>query len=348
MGTPKQLLRLGGQTLLECTLNNVRGSGVKDIVLVLGAAADEIRQQLSTEGVRVVVNPDFEQGMGTSLGRGLGALGAEIEAALIVLADQPFVRSSTLDRMIACWQRHAPQILIPRYRGFRGNPILLDRSVFPELMNLTGEVGCRAIFGSHSGSVHKLAVEDAGILLDIDSLEDWKRLNSSVDPAEECKKMPELECRDKTASNRPELVIVGRDAMAQALAKLARILEFSVTIVDPFLPLDELPDADRVLRILDFAPLGEAERYVVAASRGQFDEEAVEQAIRAQANYTALVANRQRAEEVLRSLELKGLPAEALARVRAPAGLNISARAPAEIALSIMAEIVAARRAKPL
>jgi molybdenum cofactor cytidylyltransferase len=344
MGTAKQLLRLGGKSLLERTLDNVRGSDVDEIVLVLGAAADEVRQQLAPDGVRVVVNPDFQQGMGTSLRRGLAALSPQVEAALIVLADQPFVRSSTLDQMIAYRQKHAPQILIPVCRGFRGNPVLLDRSVFPELMNLTGDIGCRAIFGSHTQSIHRLAVDDVGILVDIDSAEDWKRLNTPGDPLTHFKDMIELEARKETVSNRPELLVVGWDGLVQALAKLARIMEFSVTIVDPLLSLDELPEADRVLHVLDFSRLGTAERYVVVASRGQFDEEAVEQAISANAKYTALMANRQRAEEIFRSLELRGLPAEKLAAVCAPAGLDVGAESPAEIALSIMAEIVKARR----
>jgi molybdenum cofactor cytidylyltransferase len=345
--TPKQLLRLGGKSLLERTLNNVRGSGVDEIVLVLGASADEVRRQLATEGLHVVVNPDFQQGMGTSLRTGLAAVSASMQGALIVLADQPFVRAPTLDQMIAYRQKHAAQILIPLYRGFRGNPILLDRSVFPELMNLSGDIGCRAIFGSHTESIHKLVVDDVGILLDIDSAEDWERFNSLGDPSAHFRNMVEVEERREMVSNRPELVVVGHDATARALARLARSVEFSVTIVDPILSLNELPEADRVLHVLDFSRLGEAERYIVVASRGQFDEEAVEQAVRANAAYTALMANRQRAEEIFRSLELRGLPLEKLAAVRAPAGLDIGAEGPAEIALSIMADVVKARRKPP-
>jgi molybdenum cofactor cytidylyltransferase len=347
MGTPKQLLRLGGEGLLERTLNSVRGSGVDEIVLVLGASADEVCRQLATDGLRVVVNPDFQQGMGTSLRTGLAAVSASMQGALIVLADQPFVCSSTLDQMIDYRRKHGPQILIPVYRGFRGNPVLLDRSVFPELMNLTGDIGCRAIFGSHTESIQKLEVDDVGILLDIDSAEDWEQFNSLDDPSAHFRDMIELEGRTERVSNRPELVVVGHDATARALARLAGIMELSVTIVDPLLSLNELPEADRVLHVLDFSRLGTAERYVVVASRGQFDEEAVEQAIRANANYTALMANRQRAEEIFRSLELRGVSPEELAAVRAPAGLDISAETPAEIALSIMAEIVAARRKAP-
>jgi len=345
MGTPKQLLRLGGKTLLERTLANVRGSGVDEVVVVLGAAAVEIQRQLPSDGLRVVVNTDFQQGMGASLRKGLAALSVSMEAAFIVLADQPFVRSSTMDQMIAYWERNRPQILIPLYRGFRGNPVLLDRSVFPELANLNGDIGCRAIFGSHTESIRRLGVNDAGILLDIDNAEDLERFNSSDDFPARFEHRLELEGQGETGAQ-PELVVVGRDAMARALAKLARVIGYTVTIVDPLLSLDELPEGDRVLHVMDFSRLGERERYVVVASRGQFDEEAVEQAILAGAVYVGLVANRRRAEEVFQSLKVRGLPEEKLAAVRAPVGLDIGAEEPAELALSIMAEIVAARRAK--
>src|SRR5260370_17926705 len=103
------------------------------MVLVLGAAADEVRKQLVTDGLRVVLNPDFQQGMGTSLRKGLAAVSLPVEGALIVLADQPFVRSSTLDRMLGYCRESGPHILIPLYRRFLANPVLLDPPLFPHL-----------------------------------------------------------------------------------------------------------------------------------------------------------------------------------------------------------------------
>ncbi len=125
------------------------------------------------------------------------------------------------------------------------------------------------------------------------------------------------------------------------------LLNFTVTIVDPLLPLAEMPDADRILHVLDFSLLPQAdERYVVVASRGLFDEEAIEQALLGKASYIALLANKKRAEEIARSLKAKSYSPEKLASVRAPAGLDIGAESPEEIALSIMAEIVSERRRK--
>jgi molybdenum cofactor cytidylyltransferase len=183
MGEAKQLLRLGAGTVLGQTIENVRRSRVDQIVLVLGSSADAIRRQLPVsllEGLKVVINPAYEQGMASSLQAGLSALDEQVNAALIVLADQPFIRPQTLNQIA----QHASraQIVIPCYRGVRGNPVLLDRSVFAEVMALQGDVGCRAIFGSHMERTLKLKVEDEGILLDMDSREDYERLRGETPP----------------------------------------------------------------------------------------------------------------------------------------------------------------------
>ena len=349
MGTPKQLLRMDGKTVLERTLESVRASNVGEIVLVLGHAAGSIEKAISTDRMKVVHNQDFQQGMGTSLRAGLAAVDAEASAALIVLADQPFVRAETLNRLIACHQESRPEIIIPLYKGFRGNPVLLDRSVFPELKELRGDVGCRAIFGSHTENIRKLPVEDMGILLDIDGPEEYQKLENAYKARDELIRTENapLESKADLPSGRAELVIAGRDAVAHALAKFGRLLNFTVTMVDPLLALAEVPDADRILHGLDFSllPLAD-ERYVVVASRGQFDEEAVEQGLLTHASYIALLANRKRAEEILRGLRAKSYSAEKLAAVRAPAGMNIGAESPEEIALSIVVEIVAKRHSQ--
>jgi len=179
MGEAKQLLRLGESTVLGQTLENVRGAGVDEIVLVLGFSAQTIREQLPisvTEGLKIVVNQAYEQGMASSLREGISALDPQTEAALVVLADQPFIRPETLNRLIEEHRRTNAQIVIPLYKGSRGNPVLLDRSVFPEVMALDGDVGCRAIFGSHLEGIVKVEVADVGILLDIDNKDDYERL----------------------------------------------------------------------------------------------------------------------------------------------------------------------------
>jgi molybdenum cofactor cytidylyltransferase len=354
MGEAKQLLRMGENTLLGQVLENVRGSGVKDIVLVLGHEAETIKERIPTENLNVVINESYRQGMGTSLHAGLAALPPEVDAALIVLADQPFIRPKTLDLLMDQYRRSSAQIVIPTYKGFRGNPVLLDRSVFSEVMALTGDIGCRAVFGNHLEGIVKQPVEDIGILLDLDSKDDFERMRDFRTGSVSEKVLMEtvnlggreiLGATDSAAGR--ELIIVGREPVALALIKLGKLLHFTVTVVDPLVKSSDLPEADRVLNSLDFSHLPPASaRYVVVASRGKFDEEAVEQALQTNSNYVALVANKKRAQEIRRSLELRGESPEKLAKVRAPAGLNIEAEGPEEIALSILAEIVAESRSK--
>jgi molybdenum cofactor cytidylyltransferase len=353
MGAPKQLLSFGDRMLLDITLENVRNSAAGETVLVLGFAAEEIQRKISTGGLSVIINPTYQEGMSGSLRAGLAAVDPGAQGALIVLADQPFVQPATLNALMEHHQKHRPQIVIPTYRGFRGNPVLLDRSVFSEVMGITGDVGCRAIFGSHTEHIDKIEVDDPGILLDIDTACDLEAVaarEANNAPAKS-PPLPDLESRPDVqgSTSKPDLAIVGRDALALSLAKLGKLLGFTITIVDPLLRFDDLLDADRVLHRLDFSLLPEnPDRYIVIASRGQFDEDGAEQALRTNSPYVALVANKKRGQELTASLQRKGIAEDKLGRLRTSAGLALGAETPEEIALSIMAEIVAVRRGERL
>jgi molybdenum cofactor cytidylyltransferase len=179
MGQAKQLLPLGSSTVLAQTLEHARAAAVDEVVLVLGSSAEPIRHQLPQTllaGVKVVVNRSYEQGMASSLRSGLSALDPQSAAALIILGDQPFTLPETLDRIIQAYRDSGAQIVIPTHQGTRGNPVLLDRSVFSEAMALEGDVGCRAIFRNHLEGIVNVEVEDVGVLLDIDDREDYERL----------------------------------------------------------------------------------------------------------------------------------------------------------------------------
>ncbi len=336
MGSQKQLLKLGDKTLLEHTLANLRAARqVAEIVVVLGAAAEEIRPLAGN--AKVVMNEAFADGMGRSLQCGLKAVDERAEATLVVLADQPLVKAETLDRLIEDYRANRPQILIPMYRGFRGNPVLLDRSVFPEIAGLKGDTGCRAIFGDHLENIRKVDVEDAGILLDADRPRDLETLREVYESG-----TFSLSVWESTGDEcAVDVVVVGRESVATAVVNIARILGFGVTVVDPLLTLDEMPAATGVLRVLDFKQLPDVgRRFCVVASMGRFDEEAIEQAVAAGIPYIALVANQKRSQEVLQSLGLRGLNVDRLKGVRTKPGLAIGAQTQPEIGLSIVAEIV--------
>jgi len=182
MGRAKQLLSLGESTVLAQTLTLVQSAALHEIVLVLGASAEAIRRQLpSPQELKIVVNQAYQQGMASSLRAGLSAVDPNSDAALIVLGDQPFIRSQTIDRIIEEYRRSRAQIVIPVHQGRRGNPVLLDRSVFAEVMALEGDIGSRAVFANHLNGIAKVEVEDVGILLDLDEPGDYERLKAKYE-----------------------------------------------------------------------------------------------------------------------------------------------------------------------
>jgi xanthine dehydrogenase accessory factor len=148
---------------------------------------------------------------------------------------------------------------------------------------------------------------------------------------------------------RPRLLLVGQSVVSDALAQLGALLRFEVVALDPEASAEHFPTADALLRDLaDMTPLLTPQAYVIVATHGAYDEEALQMALGSDVAYVALVASRRRAETVAGFLRAGGMAEERIARLRAPAGLDLGAVEPAEIALSIMAEIVQTRRQRNL
>lgn len=136
---------------------------------------------------------------------------------------------------------------------------------------------------------------------------------------------------------KPNLVVIGHLPVAEALVALGKPLGYRVTVMSPEAEPDSFPAADSFLERIDFSALAKGARYVVIASHGSYDEEAVRAALENDASYVALVSSRKRAQAVL-----KDVPGRE--RVKVPAGLDIGAVTPEEIALSILAELVSVQR----
>jgi xanthine dehydrogenase accessory factor len=149
----------------------------------------------------------------------------------------------------------------------------------------------------------------------------------------------------------PRLLVFGVSPAAQALARLGKVMGYSVDVVDPDADPESFPGVDRIIVSvgqdhLEQRPASQRDRiFAVVATLGQRDEEAVRDALTVDPAYLGIVASRRRFAQVRETLIGGGVSAEALDRITNPAGLDIGARAPEEVALSIMAEIVKIRRA---
>jgi molybdenum cofactor cytidylyltransferase len=344
LGTLKQLAKIGDKTLLESTLEALQNSSVDETILVLGYRADEIEQAISFPSTtRIVVNDSYEAGMSSSIQAGIRAISSESSAAMIVLADQPFLKASVINILIETYRASHAKILVPVYKGFRGNPVLIDRSLFQEMMEITGDIGCRSLFGLHSDQIRRVPVDDIGILIDIDNKDDLARFSASGAPSKEMLPEVNLIGRSLQKNEQRRLCIVGSDEIASSLARFGKILNFQITVIDPLLTKSGFPEADVILNDLDLAKAGvNPNTYIVVASRGKFDEEALQQAVETSAVYIALVGSKKRGSEILQRL-----PEKAKRRIYCPAGLDISADSPAEIALSVIAQIIQIDRSRP-
>ncbi len=173
MGRPKQLMPWGQSTMLEQTIDNLLGSAVNEVIVVVGHKAEEIRKTLGAKAVKVVVNPDYEQGMSTSVIAGLNLVDSRAKAVMLVLGDQPLVNSQTFNRLIDEFYNCNKGIIIPTYQGRRGHPVIFAIKYKEELLGLKDDIGGRQIIKDHSEDVLEVAVSCAGICIDIDTVNSY-------------------------------------------------------------------------------------------------------------------------------------------------------------------------------
>jgi len=147
---------------------------------------------------------------------------------------------------------------------------------------------------------------------------------------------------------KPHVLILGRSPVAVALAKLAAATNYAVTVAAPGAERENFPDAGLVQTGLDLSELKiRAQNFIVVSTQGECDEEALEKALSTNAAYVAFVASKVKAAKVLEYLRGQGVAEARLSQIRSPAGLDIRAASPEEIAVSILAEIIQIHGTKP-
>lgn len=184
MGQPKQMLAWQGKTLLRHVLENLIRSNADELILVLGHEAEAIRAGLTEFQIKIVINPDYKQGMASSLKQGLLAMDPASEAFLVLLADQPGIGPELVNRLIREFQRADPKrgIVRPVYRGLPGHPVLIGVRYLQEALQLQGDVGARRILANHPADILEIEVDQDGILKDIDTPEEYRKYMKRAGP----------------------------------------------------------------------------------------------------------------------------------------------------------------------
>ncbi len=173
MGIPKSLLPLGGSTFLNTIIESLKRAGLREIVVVLGHKAREIKSHLPAD-VKSLVNDNYERGQLFSLKVGLNLLSSDIDAFLMVLVDHPLVSVTTYQAIVDLLKKGSP-IVLPKYKGKRGHPVGFNSKYIKELMNAPEDIGARFVIKENRDSVVELPVGDKNVVLNINTKEDYER-----------------------------------------------------------------------------------------------------------------------------------------------------------------------------
>ncbi len=165
---PKLLALLDGKPLVRHVAEAAAGTSVDPVLVVTGHRAAEVEAALAGLSLQFIRNPGYADGLSTSLKTGFAALPPGAQAAVVLLGDMPLVGVSLIEALVEAWLATRPAAVVPVHEGRRGNPVLLSRSLAPEIDGLSGDVGAGLVLRRRS-DVLELPVDDPAVLQDVDT-----------------------------------------------------------------------------------------------------------------------------------------------------------------------------------
>jgi molybdenum cofactor cytidylyltransferase len=176
MGRPKALLPIGAVSFLERIVKSLQAARMEKIVVVLGHNAADIEAKIAQLPVTIVVNPDYAQGQLSSLNAAIQSLaGEKIDGILVHLVDHPFVNADLVNRMIDRFYESKKLIVVPKWKGKRGHPVIFSSRLFGELLSAPLNQGAKSVVHAHAADTLEIETDDEGITFDIDTPEDYRR-----------------------------------------------------------------------------------------------------------------------------------------------------------------------------
>jgi molybdenum cofactor cytidylyltransferase len=173
-GAPKQLLRYKGMSLLHRTVETALLSRAKSVYVVLGYEAEKVKLEITDLPIKVVKNLNWQSGMSSSIYSGIKSLEPTMDAAIIVLCDQPKLSTGILNSLIDAYVSTQAPIVTSKYAGTVGVPTLYDRRIFPELLALRGDHGAKVIIEHYASE--RIEIDFSGGEDDIDTVGDQENL----------------------------------------------------------------------------------------------------------------------------------------------------------------------------
>jgi len=173
MGRPKALLPIGGQTFIERIVAALKQVKLGKIIVILGHNASELQAKISQLPVEILINTDYKLGQLSSLQLAVQRLQSEIDCdgMLVHLVDHPYLVPSLIEEMIRRFYDTKKPIIVPKFHGKRGHPVIFSRDLFAELLNAPMDQGAKAVVNAHRAETLEIETEEEGIAVDIDTPE---------------------------------------------------------------------------------------------------------------------------------------------------------------------------------
>ena len=176
MGRNKLLMHFHGKSLVEHAVDTLFASEIDEIIVVLGHESEAVRRRLAGKRVRFVENPDYREGLATSVRAGIKIVSPDADGIMIYLADQPLLEPAEINLLVHAFARAkdaGKSIVVPFFGDRRGNPVILDQSYREMVLDIAGDIGCRRIIKRHPDQVFAIRMETDHVVRDMDTPEDF-------------------------------------------------------------------------------------------------------------------------------------------------------------------------------
>lgn len=175
IGEPKQLLPFEGSTIIETVIDNLLGSKLEEVVVVIGHEAARIKACIQHKPVKIVFNPNYRGGMLTSAQCGVRTISESADAFALTLVDQPFITSDLIDLVVEAHAQTDCGITLPSYDNRRGHPVIFDCRYAADILALEPERGgVRSLLRKFAHDIHYVVVNTDRVIRDIDYREDYE------------------------------------------------------------------------------------------------------------------------------------------------------------------------------
>jgi molybdenum cofactor cytidylyltransferase len=180
----KMLAEIGGKPLVRIAAEQALASRAKPVIVVTGHERERVEAALAGLSVRFVHNPDYADGLGTSLKAGIAAVPEDADGAIVCLGDMPQVDAALIDKLIAAFDpERGALVVVPSIDARRGNPVVWSRRFFHDLMSIDGDIGARHLISSYAEAVAEVPVVGAGALTDVDTPESLSAVKAEIERA---------------------------------------------------------------------------------------------------------------------------------------------------------------------